>query len=325
MNYIYHLSFPIKLKSSKLIVVLGGFCLFFLCNTLRAQQEPMYSQYMFNMINLNPAYAGSLWGDNVTLLYRAQWMGVDGAPRTGTLSWDTRAPDSNIGYGLQIYDDRLGVEVTSGAQAFYSYRLQFPNSNFVFGLSGGVLNYRAIYSKVTTTDQKDPLFDQDVNVILPSVGFGVLYNTERIYMGFSIPALLKTKVNTNSSLVSANNHHYFLTGGGMVDLSSDFKLEPSALLKVVEGSPLSFDLNMSVWYQNLLGGGISYRYKDALVGIFEVQLSPTLRLGYAYDYILSDLKTYNFGGSHEIMLRYEFNMPKFRKVLSPKYFCRWCK
>ena len=302
-----------------------GFCVLFAGSPLKAQQEPMYSQYMFNMINLNPAYAGNLWGDNVTLLYRMQWVGVDGAPKTGTLSWDKRAPDSDVGYGLQIYNDRLGIESTTGMQAFYSYRIQFPNSNLVFGLSGGVLNYRAAYSKANTINPNDPLFEQDVNVVLPSIGFGMLYNTERMYVGFSIPALLKTKIDMNSSLVSTANHHYFLTGGCMVDLSNDFKLEPSTLLKAVKGSPLSFDLNMNLWYQNSLGGGLSYRYKDAVVAMFEVQLSPVIRLGYAYDYTLSSLKTYNVGGSHELMLRYEFNVPKYRKVLSPKYFCRWCK
>jgi len=298
-----------------------GFCLLFCCNTLRAQQEPMYSQYMFNMINLNPAYAGNLGGDNVTLLYRMQWVGVDGAPKTGTLSWDRRLPDSNVGYGVQIYNDKLGIETTTGVQAFYSYRLQFDNSNFVFGLSGGVLNYRAAYSRATIIDPNDPLFEQDVNAILPSVGFGVLYNTERMYVGFSIPALLKTKVDINSTVVSTTaNHHYFLTGGYIFNLSNDFKLKPSTLLKAVKGSPLSFDLNMNVWYQNSLGAGLSYRYKDAVVGLFEVQLSPAIRLGYAYDYILSGLKTYNVGGSHELMLRYEFNIPKYRKVLSPRYY-----
>ena len=303
-----------------------GFCLMFWGNTLKAQQEPMYSQYMFNMLNMNPAYAGNLGGDNVTLLYRMQWVGVDGAPKTGTLSWDKRLPDSNVGYGVQIYNDRLGIETTTGAQAFYSYRIPFDNSNFVFGLSAGALNYRAAYSRSTIVNPNDPLFEQDVNVILPSVGFGVLYNSERMYMGFSIPALLKTKVDISNTVVSTTaNHHYFLTGGYIFNLSNDYKLKPSTLLKAVEGSPLSFDLNMNIWYQNSLGGGLSYRYKDAVVGMFEIQLSPTLRLGYAYDYTLSSLKTYNVGGSHELMLRYEFNVPKYRKVLSPKYFCRWCK
>lgn len=313
-----HISgFPVKLRLSKVLFVFG-FCLLLANNTLKAQQAPMYSQYMFNMINLNPAYAGNLGDDNVTLLYRMQWVGVDGAPKTGTLSWDRRQPDSNVGYGLQIYNDRLGIESTTGVQAFYSYRLRFPNSNLVFGLSGGALNYQAAYSKGTTTTGGDPLFAEDVKVVLPTVGFGMLYNTERMYIGFSMPALLKTKTGVNSTLISTTaNNHYFVTGGYIFDASHAVKLKPSFLLKSVQGSPLAFDINMNAWFHNTLGVGLSYRTNDALVGLFEIQLSPTFRLGYAYDYVVSNLKTYNVGGSHELMLRYGFRTKKGNRVILP--------
>lgn len=321
MNYTHISGFFLKLKVWKVLLVLC-LCLLFSVNTLRAQQEAMYSQYMFNMINLNPAYAGNLGGDNVTLLYRMQWVGVDGAPKTGTLSWDRRNPDSNVGYGFQIYNDKLGIESTTGARAFYSYRLRFPNSNLVFGLSAGAINYSAAYSRSTTTTGGDPLFAEDVNVILPTVGFGMLYNSEHMYIGFSIPALLKTKLDaSNTTLVSTGaNNHYFLTGGYVFNISDAVKFKPSTLIKAVQGSPLAFDVNMNVWFQNTIGIGASYRNKDALVGMFEIQLSPTLRLGYAYDYVISNLSTYNVGGSHELMLRYEFDTKKSQHVLSPRYY-----
>jgi len=314
------LGFPIKLRFSKIIPILG-FCLLFVGNSLQAQQEPMYSQYMFNMINLNPAYAGNFGGDNITLLYRMQWVGVDGAPKTGTISWDRRNVDSNVGYGLQLYNDRLGIEATTGIQGFYSYKLKLSYSTLTFGLSGGALNYRASYSKATTTDPNDPLFEQDINIMLPTVGFGMLFNAERMYIGFSMPALLKTKIDINNTLHSTSaNNHYFLTGGYIFDVSNGIKLKPSILLKAVKGSAPAFDINMNAWFQNNLGFGVSYRPNDALVGLFEIQLSPQLRLGYAYDYTISSLKTYNVGGSHELMLRYEFNLPKYIPVLSPRYY-----
>ena len=316
-----HISgFSIRLRMSKVLFVFG-LCLLLANNTLKAQQVPMYSQYMFNMINLNPAYAGNLGDDNVTLLYRMQWVGVDGAPKTGTLSWDRRQPDSNVGYGLQIYNDRLGIESSTGVQAFYSYRLRFPNSNLVFGLSAGAMNYLATYSKATTTSGGDPLFAEDVNSLLPTIGFGMLYNSQRMYIGFSIPALLKTKTGINSTLISTSaNNQYFLTGGYVFDLSDAVKLKPSFLVKSVEGSPLAFDFNMNAWFQNTIGLGVSYRTKDAFVGLFEIQLSPKIRLGYAYDYLISNLKTYTVGGSHELMLRYEFDNSKNQHVLSPRYY-----
>lgn len=314
------LSFCSKSRLSRSLSIFC-FCILFVSNSLRAQQEPMYSQYMFNMINLNPAYAGNFGGDNVTLLYRMQWIGVDGAPQTGTVSWDKRSVNSNVGYGLQLYNDRLGIESTTGIQGFYSYKLKLPYSTLTFGLSGGALNYQATYSKATTTDPNDPLFEENINVMLPTIGFGMLFNAERMYLGFSIPALLKTKININNTLRSTSaNNHYFLTGGYIFDVSGGIKLKPSILLKAVRGSAPAFDINTNVWFNNSLGFGISYRPNDAVVSMFEIQLSPKFRLGYAYDYTISNLKTYNVGGSHELMLRYEFNMPKYIPILSPRYY-----
>jgi len=321
MNYTHISDLFLQLKVRKILPILS-FYLLLSVNPLKAQQEVMYSQYMFNMINLNPAYAGNLGGDNVTLLYRMQWVGVDGAPKTGTLSWDRRQPDSNVGYGLQIYNDKLGIESTTGMQAFYSYRLKFSNSNLVFGLSAGAMNYSATYSRSTTTTGGDPLFAQDVNVILPTVGFGMLYNSEQMYIGFSMPALLKTKLDaSNATLISTGaNNHYFLTGGYVIGVSDAVKLKPSLLLTAIQGSPLTFDINMNAWFQNTIGIGVSYRNKDALVGLFEIQLLPELRLGYAYDYTISNLKSYNVGGTHELMLRYEFQTKRSQRVLSPRYY-----
>jgi type IX secretion system PorP/SprF family membrane protein len=302
-----------------LFLVLSAFTL---TGTLQAQQEPMYSQYMFNMLNINPAYAGNRASDNITALYRNQWVGFDGAPRTGTLSWDRRNEDSNVGYGLQMYDDRLGIERTTGVQAFYSYHLPFENSFLAFGLSGGVLNYRANYSEVSTIRGGDPVFQDDVNGWLPTAGFGVLYASEYWYLGLSVPALLHTKINAINYLNQNNfgaNNHYFLTGGYTFDISDNVKLKPSALLKAVKGAPLQCDFSMNAWFNNVLGVGVSYRTGDALVGSIEFQLLPELRLGYAYDYTLSDLKNYN-RGTHEIMLRLELKSDHNGLILSPRYY-----
>ena len=296
-------------------------CVLFAANSLKAQQEPMYSQYMFNMIHINPAYAGNRATDNITTIYRKQWVGIEGGPTTATLSWDARQVDRNLGYGLLIYNDQLGIEATSGFQAFYSYRIPFKNSFLSFGLSAGVLNYRAAFSQVITTQGNDPLFQEDVTGWLPTAGVGALYATEHWYVGLSIPALLDTKINVqNQQAIIGANNHYFLTGGYIFDVSDVLKLKPSILLKAVKGAPFEYDFNLNAWINNFVGLGVSYRTRDAVVGMFELQISPQFRLGYAFDYTISNLKTYNTNGTHEIMLRYEFGTDKFQRTLSPRYY-----
>jgi type IX secretion system PorP/SprF family membrane protein len=309
----------IQLYRSKIRLMLYC-CLLFAGNSLKAQQEPMYSEYMFNMCHINPAYAGNRATDNITALYRKQWIGIEGSPATASLSWDKRAEGSNVGYGLQIYNDQLGIEATSGIQAFYSFRIPFEKSFLSFGLSGGVLNYRAAFSRVLTTQSGDPVFQEDVNGLLPTAGFGMLYATDNWYMGLSVPALFETKINVNNSqVVSSANNHYFLTGGYIFDASDVLKLKPSILLKAVKGAPLEYDFNMNAWIQDIIGLGISYRTNDALVAMFDIQVSTEFRLGYAYDYTISNLKPFS-KGTHELMLRYEFTSKKNQRILSPRYY-----
>jgi type IX secretion system PorP/SprF family membrane protein len=299
------------------------FCFLLSSISLMAQQEPMYSQYMFNMLQLNPAYAGNRAVDNVTLMYRKQWLNVSGSPTTATVSWDGRREGSNVGYGLQVYNDKIGIENTTGFQGFYSYRIPFENSFLSFGLSAGVLYYNAAYSQIQTTQGGDPLLQADVKKMMPTAGFGVLYGSERWYMGFSVPALLKTKAEgdgTNSTNSIGANHHYFLTGGFVLDLSESFQLKPSVLVKSVQGAPLQLDYNLNGWINKVIGIGASYRTGDALVGMIELQVTPEFRLGYAYDYTISNLNTFTKWGTHELMLRYEFGGLKSRRLLSPRYY-----
>lgn len=300
------------------------FCFLLFGSPLKAQQEPMYSQYMFNMLNVNPAYAGNRAVDNISILYRKQWVNIDGAPNTGTISWDRRQEGTNVGYGLQIYNDRLGVESTSGIQGYYSYRITFSESFLSFGLSAGALNFRAAYltgTHPTTDGGVDHAFDEDVNKWLPTVGFGLLYASDKWYVGLSVPALLRTKVNLyDQGIVSGANNHYFLTGGYIFTPSEVLKIKPSIMVKAVTGAPIEYDFNLNGWINDVVGLGVSYRTNDALVGMFELQISPRLRLGYAYDYLISNIKTYSTG-THELMLRYEFNnVQKNERILSPRYY-----
>jgi len=297
--------------------------LYFLPTILYGQQSPMYSQYMFNMLTVNPAYAGHRAVNNINVLYRNQWVGFEGSPQTTSISWDKRQENSNVGYGIQLYDDRLGIESTTGFQALYSYRLVLENSTFTFGLSAGMLNFKASYDEASPLDLGDPAFAMAESAWLPTVGFGVLFSKEKWYAGFSIPALLKTKTFYNDPTRSDNalgaNHHYFLTGGYIFEVSDELKIKPSVLFKAVSEFPTQVDLNINVWLKNTIGLGISYRTDDALVGIAEFQITPQIRVGYAYDYSLSVLNRFN-QGTHELMLRYEFDSGKVLDLLSPRYY-----
>jgi type IX secretion system PorP/SprF family membrane protein len=296
-------------------------CLLCTSGLVKAQQEPMYSQYMFNMLHVNPAYAGSRAVDNITLLYRNQWVGLPGAPKTGTISWDRRGDDSNVGYGLEVYSDKLGVETTTGFQAFYSYHVPFENSYLSMGLSAGLLNYRAAYSEAQTNTGGDPVFQADVNGWLPTAGFGLVYVAPAWYVGLSVPALLNTKVTSAGSVTTSGfgaSNHYFLTGGYDFVLNENMKLKPSVMIKAVKGSPVQYDLNTNWWFKDMFGLGISYRHADAVVGMLEIQISPKLRLGYSYDYTISDFRAYS-KGTHEVMLRWEIpNSNYSRKGLVTK-------
>ena len=288
-----------------------------------AQQQPMYSQYMFNMLNINPAYAGSRGVMTATALYRNQWVGIPGAPRTSSFSFDMPLNEKKIGIGFQLYDDRLGIERTTGINAFYAFRFQISGSGTLsLGLQAGLLNYQANYTEVSTFQPNDPSFAANVSGLLPSAAAGVYYNSDKFYIGFSTPALLKTQISYNNAAqiasVTSQDLHLYLASGFVMNLNQDLALKPSVLLKAVSGAPLEVDVNANLWIQNKLSIGASYRTGDAVVGMVELQLNQQLRFGYAYDKTFSDLGTLNTG-THELMLRMEFGSSG-GKVSSPRYF-----
>ncbi len=300
-----------------------GACLFLSVLQVSAQQHPMYSQYMFNMLNINPAYAGSRGVLTATALYRNQWTGIDGAPQTSSIGFDMPVNEKKIGLGFQLYDDKLGIERTTGFNASYAFRIQLTESGTLsLGLQAGMLNYRANYAQVRTFQPNDPAFSQNISGILPAAAAGIYYNSDRFYFGISTPALLKTKIsydnNTDVTGVTGRDLHLYLATGFVVSLNQDLALKPSLLVKAVSGAPVEYDINTNLWIQNVLALGFSYRTGDSYVGMAELQLSRQLRMGYAYDKTFSNLGNLN-NGTHELMLRMEFGKSS-GKVASPRYF-----
>lgn len=287
-----------------------------------AQQTPMFSQYMFNMMNINPAYTGSREVPNLTMLLRNQWSGFTGAPTSGSVTYDSRIEGRNHSWGAQMYYDKVGVERTTGLQGFYSYSAPFERSTLSLGLNFGMLNYNINYNKTNPYDLGDPSLQAVINKFLPTAGLGALLSGDRWYVGLSAPALMKTKVSSDGQAViqqAGAEGHYFLSAGYVIPVSESVVIKPSTLLKATSGAPLQADLNMNLWVNDIIGFGGSYRSSDAVVGMIELKLNPMFRLGYAYDHNISDLVNYN-SGTHEFMLRYELGGKQGKKIVSPRYF-----
>jgi type IX secretion system PorP/SprF family membrane protein len=205
----------------------------------------------------------------------------------------------------------------------YAFRFQFAGSGTLsLGLQAGLLNYQANYTEVNTYVPNDPAFSSNVRGVLPAFAAGIYYNSDKFYVGFSAPALLKTKIKYNNAAeiasVTSRDLHLFLTAGTVFDLNQDLALKPSMLIKAVSGAPVQMDLNVNLWLQNKIAIGASYRTGDAIVGLVEFQFNQQFRFGYAYDKTFSNLGTL-VNGTHELMFRMEFGSPAVR-VTSPRYF-----
>jgi type IX secretion system PorP/SprF family membrane protein len=298
-----------------------------LINKVLAQQDAMFTQYMFNGLVLNPAYAGSRDALNATALYRNQWVGIEGAPKTITFSMHAPVRNEKIGLGLIFSNDRLGITNTNNVGLNYAYRIKFKNKGTLsLGLQASVLQYTADFSSIRhsfSSSVFDPAFTQNINRWLPNFGTGIYYYTNKFYAGASMPNIISNKLNGEGAVFQIGDRaqqyrHLFLTTGYVFDLNKSLKLKPSILMKFVQGAPIEFDFNANLWLFDMFAVGLSYRTRDSIDALFEFQVTPQLGIGYAYDYTLTPLGKYT-SGSHEIMVRYEFGFKKSR-IITPRYF-----
>ncbi len=284
-----------------------------------AQQQVMFTQYMFNGLAINPAYAGSHKTISLTALAREQWTGIDGAPSTQTFSIHSPIKKQRTSIGLLRLHDQIGVTEQTGAYASYAYRIPITeHGSLSFGLQGGVSYFDARFSDINLSD---PTFaNGDVQESQPNVGFGLYYNTDRFYVGASVPQLIETEFDRgNDDSDSKLVRHYFVTAGYIFDLSHNLKLKPNGLIKYVDGAPMEIDLNANLLINEIIWVGLSWRSFDSIDGILQLQVTEKLQVGYAYDFATdSDLRRVN-GGSHEVSLNYRFSFSK-SKVITPRYF-----
>jgi type IX secretion system PorP/SprF family membrane protein len=303
----------------KKLLAMGLFLTIAASSMVQAQQDPQYTQYMYNQNIINPAYAGTRDAFNVTALYRQQWSGVTGAPETITVSGSTPVGE-NVGLGLSIISDNIGPVHETNAYADFSYRLQVgENTTLALGLKAGASFYEVDLNTVLTTVPGDPLFAEQLNETYLNVGAGAFLYGSNWYAGFSVPnTLSSTHLDEDGLKFGSETQHYFLTGGYVFDLSETVKLKPHALVKGAFDSPVSFDVNANVLFNNRLELGVSYRYEDSFSGLIGMNITDNIMVGYAYDRVVSDISVVS-NSSHEVFVSFGLAFP--RKVMqSPRFF-----
>lgn len=287
--------------------------LLFLPCTGSAQQFPQFSQYMYNTISINPAFAGSREILVINLLNRNQWVGLDGAPETQTFSAHTSIPFTKLGLGLSVINDKLGYERKTNLFADVSYRIDLDSHDeykITFGLKAGFRKYGIDDSLLNDPDyNNDPFLNSLDTKWQPNFGVGIYFRGESFYLGLSSPRLINNQ--NNEEFVSIERMSYFFNGGYVWEINKRLIFKPTFLVKVTEGAPVSFDIStMFLINENIWVGG-SYRFTESFGALVNFKIYEGLSIGYSYEYITTSLSTYT-SGSHEIMINYEFNFPKPR-------------
>jgi type IX secretion system PorP/SprF family membrane protein len=302
----------------KKIIIATVVLLFSYCTT-QAQQDPQYTQYMYNQAVINPAYAGSTDNLSITTLYRNQWTGFDGAPKTITFSGHSPI-GKKTGLGLSFISDQHGPVKENNIYADFSYTIDVgENNKLAFGLKGGVtLHNIGLFTEVVTVDP-DEAFSEDVSEATPNAGIGAFFYSEKYYVGLSLPNMLRSAhLDANGTKYGSEELHYFLTAGYVFQLTENTKFKPSFLVKSELESALSFDVNANFLFYDKFEIGASYRNEDSFSGLVGFAFSENIRMGYAYDHILTDINM-EAKASHEVFLQFDLNFPK-KVSRSPRFF-----
>ncbi|MCG8182557.1 type IX secretion system membrane protein PorP/SprF [Tenacibaculum piscium] len=287
---------------------------------IQAQQDPQYSQYMYNTMSVNPAYAGSKDFGVITAIGRMQWVGFEGAPETQNLSYHTPLGYSGLGLGFNIMNDKIGPsqEISLDANASYSIQTDLDGT-LAFGLRLGGRFLNIDWSKGTANDD-EAIFGENVSKFLPTIGAGVYYHKPTWYIGLSVPNILKMEHYDGDNQLgktAVEKMHFFFIAGAVYDINYDLMFKPAVLLKAVAGAPLSLDISGNFLYKEKFRAGLAWRWDDAISALLGFQASETLLIGYSYDLTTSNYNVTN-SGTHEIMLQYELSKGSKYKV--PKFF-----
>ena len=291
----------------------------FTFNSISAQQQALYSQYMFNGIVLNPDYAGSNDAASLTLMSRKQWVGMEGSPMSHTFSAHTPLKNEQVGVGFTVMQDKIGVTSQTTVSGAYAYRIPVGKGKLAMGIQATIINYSAELSSLSMKNVDDPVFqNNDVQGSTPNFGTGLYYYNDRFFAGISVPQLLTPDYTGRQDISMAKqSRHYFLTAGYLFDLNPHLKLKPNVMVGAVEGAPINYDINLNLLIKDVLWVGVSNHSFNAYNILTEVQLTDQLKLGYSYGMSNNDLSRFD-SGSHEFMLNYVFTFYK-NKVVTPRY------
>lgn len=284
-----------------------------------AQQDPLYSQYMFNTLAYNPAYAGSADVFTMMALSRHQWVGFAGAPNTQTLVLHSPLPGRTLALGGSVVHDVIGPAKQTSAFLDAAYRIRTgERSRLAFGLKGGVGLYQADLASLSTVQVESA----NLNIsgkLLPNFGFGLYWHSPRHYVGLSAPRLLENTIGSDGSVVvSKEFRHYHLIGGYVIDLNRDLRFKPSFMVRAVQGAPLSVDLNANFLLRDKVWFGAMYRLSSGMGFMAQYRFNDQLRAGYAFDLTTTRIGAYN-AGTHEVMISYDLNFNTGRTI-SPRFF-----
>jgi type IX secretion system PorP/SprF family membrane protein len=287
---------------------------------LFSQQDAMFTQYMFNEVTINPAYAGSHEVMSMTGLVRRQWVGIDGAPSTQSFNIHTPLRNNKIGVGLSIVNDKVAVTNNLNIHAAGSYRLDLSETTHLqLGLQLGITNHQTDLGNLNVEDETEQVFSEgSVSEVLPNFGGGLYLFSDKFYVGLSIPQLMNNVVSKGGVNLVKQRRHIFLTTGYVFTLNQNLKLKPTLFYKYVQGSPMQLDVTGSLIIKDKFWVGLAWRTFDSADLLLGFQATEQLFAGYAFDYSLTNLSDHNTG-SHELVVNYRFSFSK-NKILTPRYF-----
>jgi type IX secretion system PorP/SprF family membrane protein len=299
--------------------------LLLLAGTVKGQQYPIYSQYIFNGLILNPAYAGSHVQLSASAMYRNQWVNFDGAPKTLFFSAHTSLMNEKMGLGLLINDDRIGSYSNQNIYGSYAFIIKTPKGKLAMGVSAGINLLSADFSSLNLNDPGDNSFANITGNLKPNFGTGIYFHNKTLFAGFSVPFLLNNNYgnlnleNTFNEIRSAR--YYYLNGGLMLplNLNKTVHIQPSVLIRGQEGAPLNFDINTSFVFYDFLNVGVSYRNIDAVVSYVDFKISESFHFSYSYDWTTSAIRNAS-QGTHEFMINYRVRLRNIHdNVICPKF------
>ena len=308
-----------KLALTKVIFIMS----LGLLNTTKsvAQQDAQFTQYMYNTINVNPAYAGSRGVLSVFGIYRAQWIGLEGAPTTSAASLHAPINNSRVGLGISLSKDEIGISDRKTVATDFSYTINTSEDfKLSFGIKGSASLFNVDYTKLNKYDKNDPKFQNNIdNQFSPNIGAGVYYHSNKLYAGVSVPFILETKhFDDNTTSIAKDALHYYFIGGYVFEVSETTKFKPAFLIKSVKGAPLQADITANFMFYDKFVLGAAWRWSAAVSALAGFQIDNNWFIGYTYDSDTTKLSNYN-SGSHEIFLRYEFK-GKQERIVSPRFF-----